>query len=345
MSRLRLCQPLMSDRESDIEFDFFEESDTRESAEERPRRRGPRPPVRPPTGLTPLLRLIGLISFAILIVLLLVLWVNGCREDQRKDTYKNYVKDVATFAASSQALGKSLNTLLTTPGTKEADVENELSGLAQQQEKLTEQAENLDPPGRLRKEHAHMLDTFALRAEGLNGLNAAFQTIPPKKATQAGNELAQQMRRLIASDVLWEDLVRDPNKKELANLSITGVNVPDSVFLRNTMSSTLMRSRLTRSSRNGAIWPLPKLGPGNSTTSQSTGPSSSNVSAMLMTSVFSLGTGRSDGPPQSHPVPPVRRGASSPQGDLTHPGSGSASDLLKFQNIMVYVWLNRLCVR
>ena len=128
MTRLRLCPPLMSDRESDIEFDFFEESDTRESAEERPRRRGPRPPVRPPTGLTPLLRLIGLISFAILIVLLLILWVNGCREDQRKDTYKNYVENVDKYAASSQQLGKSLNTLLTTPGTKEADVENELSG-------------------------------------------------------------------------------------------------------------------------------------------------------------------------------------------------------------------------
>ncbi len=69
----------MSERDSDIEFDFFEEPDTREgaAAEERPRRRGRRPPVRPPTGLTPLLRLIGLISFAILIVLLLVLWVNG----------------------------------------------------------------------------------------------------------------------------------------------------------------------------------------------------------------------------------------------------------------------------
>ena len=39
-------------------------------------------------NLTPLLRLIGLIAFAILIVVLLVFWVNGCREDQRKDAYR-----------------------------------------------------------------------------------------------------------------------------------------------------------------------------------------------------------------------------------------------------------------
>ena len=118
VTRLRPCPPLMSDRESDIEFDFFEESDTRESAEERPRRRGPRPPVRPPTGLTPLLRLVGLISFAILIVLLLIFWVNGCREDQRKDTYKNYVENVEDFATQSQRLGKSLNTLADDPGNE-----------------------------------------------------------------------------------------------------------------------------------------------------------------------------------------------------------------------------------
>src|SRR6476646_6005075 len=113
----------MSERD-DIEFDFFEESDTKETQEERPRR-GPRPPVRPPTGLTPLLRLIGLISFAILIVLLLVLWVNGCRENNRKDAYRNYVKHVTDYASQSQRLGRQFNTLVTSRGTKESDVESE----------------------------------------------------------------------------------------------------------------------------------------------------------------------------------------------------------------------------
>ena len=132
VTRLRAgdCSLDMSDRD-DIEFDFFEEPDTRET-EERPRRRGPRPPVRPPTGLTPLLRLIGLISFAILIVLLLVVWINGCQEDQRKDAYRDYVEKVDDYATQSQRIGRRFNTLLTTRGTKEADVESDLSGLATQ---------------------------------------------------------------------------------------------------------------------------------------------------------------------------------------------------------------------
>jgi hypothetical protein len=107
----------MSERDSDIEFDFFDEDETREAtAAERPRRRGPRPPVRPPAGLTPLLRLIGLISFAILIVVLLVFWVNSCREDHRKDSYRNYMDDVGTVARRSERLGRDLNTALTARG-------------------------------------------------------------------------------------------------------------------------------------------------------------------------------------------------------------------------------------
>ena len=165
VTRLRA---LMSERD-DIEFDFFEEPDTRETPEERPRR-GPRPPVRPPTGLTPLLRLIGLISFAILIVLLLVLWVNGCRENKRKDAYRHYVEKVQTYGQQSQRLGRNFNALLTTRGTRKSDVESELSGLARQQEQIASAARGLDAPGRLRNEDAHMLDALDLRTNGLRGM-------------------------------------------------------------------------------------------------------------------------------------------------------------------------------
>ena len=125
----------MSERDSDIEFDFFDEGETREATEaERPRRRGGRPPVRPPTGLTPLLRLIGLISFAILVVVLLVFWVNSCREDRRKDAYRDYIEKTTTLANDSQALGRNLNGVLTSRGQRPAQIEQRLEGLAQQQE-------------------------------------------------------------------------------------------------------------------------------------------------------------------------------------------------------------------
>ena len=47
----------------------------------------PRGPIRPRAGFTPLLRLLGLIAFAILIVVLLLLWVQSCQEDKKRDAY------------------------------------------------------------------------------------------------------------------------------------------------------------------------------------------------------------------------------------------------------------------
>jgi hypothetical protein len=222
----------MSERDSDIEFDFFDEGETREATDvERPRRRGPRPPVRPPAGLTPLLRLIGLISFAILIVVLLVFWVNSCREDRRKDSYRDYIEKADTVARRSQGIGKELNTLLTARGKKQSELEQELEGLAQQQEQLEAQASDLDPPGPLRPAHRHIVEAFQLRVSGLRGMALAFrQTAASRNADQAGNLLADQAKRLVASDVVWDDLFKDPARAELRRQDIRGINVPDSNF-------------------------------------------------------------------------------------------------------------------
>ena len=123
--------------------------------------------------------------------MLLILWVNGCREDQRKDTYKDYVKNVQAYATGSQRLGRRFNRLLTTRGTSEAEVENLLSGLAQQQEQIVGQARGLDSPGRLRDEHEHLLDALDLRASGLRGMTEAFKST---SGSQTANQVGRRSR-------------------------------------------------------------------------------------------------------------------------------------------------------
>jgi CARDB len=79
-----------------------------------------------------------------------------------------------------------------------------------------------------------MLDAFDERTNGLSGMAEVFASAGPNKtANAAGAELALQMQRFVASDVIWEDLFREPTVSELDNLGITGVNVPGSQFLRN----------------------------------------------------------------------------------------------------------------
>src|SRR5213083_2906393 len=135
----------MSERDTDIEFDFFDEPETEEATERvrTPRRqtpRGPRRPVRPPSGLIPMLRLAGLIAFVILAVVLLVVLVRGCASDSKHARYENYIK--------------------------ESQLEQKLKGLAAQQQQGVAQAQEMNPPGPLRVEHDHLIEVLSLRASG-----------------------------------------------------------------------------------------------------------------------------------------------------------------------------------
>jgi hypothetical protein len=225
----------MSERDSDIEFDFFEdEPATTEAQSTRAARRGGRPPIRPPAGVTPLLRLVGLIGFAILVVVLLVFAVQSCRGSQKRETYQDYMQDVNEVASQSEEIGRRLNTLLTDPGAKLTDIREQLSGLAQQQEQGVTQAEGIEAPGPLRDVHPAVVQSLQLRVSGLEGLDRAFeQTAQIRNANTAGRALAAQARRLLASDVVWDDLFKEPSRAVLVEQGVRGVQVPDSNFLRN----------------------------------------------------------------------------------------------------------------
>jgi hypothetical protein len=231
----------MSERESsEIEFDFFEEPATSEAARpDRPPRRGRRPrrPPGPPSGLTPLLRLLGLISLAILIVVLLVFWISSCRGEAKRDTYSNYMTSVGQIADASEGIGTQLNSSLVRADIRQADLIRRLDGLAQQEIQLADRAEGIDEPGPLRAAHRELIQALQFRVSGLRGIGTAFRA-RTRNATQAGELLAAQARRLVASDVVWDDQFKDPARQELRRQGIQGVNVPDSNFVQNPTLAT-----------------------------------------------------------------------------------------------------------
>ena len=259
----------MSEHDTDIEFDFFEdEPPTQESSRtERliPRRqpRGPQRPPRGPTNLTPLLRLIGLVAFAILIVVLLVLWVQSCQEASKEKTYKSYMTKVSEVAGSSQQVGRSLSQALLAQGQKEAQVEQRISGLARQEQLDIQRAQEITPPGTLRDEHNALIQALQYRVSGLTGLASALAaTANVKDATRAGGVLAGQMQRLLASDVVYADSFKDPSAAELKRQGVTGTAenggplVPSSTFLQSAelVTPTAMATVVSRI-RGGSVTP------------------------------------------------------------------------------------------
>jgi hypothetical protein len=228
----------MSEREADIDFDFFDEPET-EEATERPRlpRRppgggGPRggpPRLRTPAGFVPMLRLAGLIAFLILAVIVLVFLLRGCASNSKRATYASYMNKVSRLAQSSTQIGNRLNSALTATGIKETDLESRIRGLSALEGQLADQARTITPPGPLHSVHDHLIEVLQLRQAGLSRLADAFgQTATARDATQSGQVLATQARLLVASDVNWDFYFRDAAKSILQSQNVTGVDVPDS---------------------------------------------------------------------------------------------------------------------
>ena len=231
----------MSTRDDDIlDFDFFDEEDA--PAWEEPEGFEPEPPsggrrgrgsgFRPPRNLTPLLRLVGLIALAILVVVLLVVWVEGCAADAKLDRNRTYLADIGSIGNASAKLGQQLSTLLTTPGLNEEDLDAKLGGYVQTAENQMQQAEDLNAPGPMVVPNGGAVEALRYRVNGLTGLQAAFkESADETDASIAGEQLLAQTRRLLASDVIWTDSFQEPAEVVLQDEGIEGLDVPSSQFI------------------------------------------------------------------------------------------------------------------
>src|SRR5256884_8711246 len=161
------------DVDDDIQFDFFEDDPaTTEAPSSRVRLRrpsGPRRRVGRPRGVGPLLRLLLLVAFVVFLVLVFGLLIQSCASASKHDSYAHYMDDVGKLATQSSANGKSLSTVLTTPGLSVAQIETRLRGLSAQEQQNIAAAANLNPPGRLRDENQHLVEAFQLRVSGIDG--------------------------------------------------------------------------------------------------------------------------------------------------------------------------------
>jgi hypothetical protein len=229
-------------RDEDIlDFDFFGEEeppsweDPPDEGPGPPRDRGPRgrgPRFRSPGNLTPLLRLVGLIALAILIVVLLAVWVEGCATDRKRERYTDYMTEVGAVGNASARLGQQLSTTLTTPGLKLEDLDAKLGGFVQTAENQVQRAVDLGVPGPLHDPNQGAIEALQFRVNGLRGLQTAFQqTADATDAAAAGLELSAQGQRLVASDIIWADAFRARAQVVLESEEVLGVEVPISEFV------------------------------------------------------------------------------------------------------------------
>ncbi|MFL5955591.1 MAG: hypothetical protein ACJ76I_15945 [Gaiellaceae bacterium] len=249
----------MDPRDDDIQFDFFEdEPATTESQAPRgrlPRRggrgTGMRGPAGPPRGLTPILRLLALIAILVAVLVFFGLLIQSCASTSKKDAYKSYMAKVALIAQASAKDGSDVANAMITPGAKVADLETKLARIAEAERTSVTAAQHLDPPGPLRDQHENLIEALQLRVNGIQGLARAFGATAGSKNTGSdATLLATWAQRLLASDVDWDDLFKEPATIVMQNEGVTGVAAPPSRSVANpelvtqrSMAAVLQRLR------------------------------------------------------------------------------------------------------
>jgi hypothetical protein len=228
-------------RDDDLQFDFFEdEPATTESQQPRTRlpRRGGRGTgmggvAGPPHGMTPIVRLLALLAIVVALLVFFGLLVQSCASTSKTSAAKSYFDKVATIAKSSEDDGTAVANALITPGAKAPDLATKLRNYAEQERQNVSAAERLSPPGKLRDVNQHFVEALQLRVSGVQGLADTFAANPTSKTAGEATVLSEQADRLLASDVVWDDLFKDPAAAELKSEGISGVTPPDSNFVAN----------------------------------------------------------------------------------------------------------------
>lgn len=169
----------------------------------------------------------------LIVLVLLVLGVRGCLDARKERSLKDYARDVSQIAAETDRTSKgffdrlddpeSLSTqeFLDAVNTDRSAVDGYLS-----------RVEGLSTPGDMERAQNALELVYQLRSNALTQVANLLPTATGDAGRdQAIDGIAEQMRILLASDVLYENVVTPEINQVLADNEITDSDVTESQFV------------------------------------------------------------------------------------------------------------------
>jgi hypothetical protein len=213
---------------------FFDEDDE-------PRTRAPRPrrasggDVSADTQTIRVRQAVAAIGL-IVVLLLLVFVVKGCRSSAKENALKDYNREVSTIASeSSKQVGAEFFRLLGQGGSESPqDLQTAISSFRVQANTQLDQAEGMSVPDEMRGAHQSLLTSLEWRRDGLDYVAQRIRTAlgdSGDAADEAIQQIAGQMEVFLASDVAYQTRVRPAIKAALDDEEIGGQDIATSPFL------------------------------------------------------------------------------------------------------------------
>ncbi len=175
-------------------------------------------------------------GLVVVLALILVSSIRGCRRDNLVDSYRTYLAGANQIADDSASLGTDLRVVLENKaGKNPKEITPQLTEFGARANEHLGRAEQLEPPDGLREPHKTFITALEYRRDAFAELpSAVAAAIKTSDAANGAATLGDPLKALGTSDVIFERSYRRPAQKALQADAIKDVQInPSEIFPGN----------------------------------------------------------------------------------------------------------------
>jgi hypothetical protein len=192
---------------------------------QRPKRRPERQQIMLRRGLA--------LGGGLIVLILIVLGIKGCLDARAEQALENYARDVTQIVQSTEQTSKSFFKQLEEPsGISVTDFVTAVKADRSAIDTAASRVEGLSAPGDMGRAQEALELVYELRRSAMDEIAEKMSTaLGSAGSAKATTQIANQMQKLLSSDVLYEEVVRPEINGVLATNGIDGSDVPKGTFL------------------------------------------------------------------------------------------------------------------
>jgi hypothetical protein len=172
----------------------------------------------------------------LVVLILIVLGVKGCLDARAHRALTDYSRNVEQIVKSTEQTSKDFFGKLEEPGNLSVtDFVTQVNADRSAVDSYASRVDSLGAPGELSHAQTVLELVYELRRSAMDEIAAKMSTaLAVAGSARATASIARQMQKLLASDVLYENIVRPEIDHGLENNGVTGADLPKSTFLPST---------------------------------------------------------------------------------------------------------------
>lgn len=169
----------------------------------------------------------------LVLLILLVLGVKGCLDARANRELSDYARNVAQIVEETDQTSKSFFGKLEDPGNLSVtDFTDQVDADRSAIDTYATRIDDLGAPGDMSRAQSNLELVYQLRANAMEEIANKMPTaLGDAGAEKAMTGIAKQMQKLLAADVIYEQVVRPEVDNTLASEGISDSDLPKSSFL------------------------------------------------------------------------------------------------------------------